>query len=176
MAVAHPEWGGRGLAEARALEAAQAVEVYNRGCQVGGDRADGFWHLDRLLEEGRRLTLCATDDAHFSEPDHFGGWTMVKAEQNAPEALLAALKQGHSYASTGPAIHNVIWSDSEVVVECSAAASVIVQGKGCAAVAQHGESMTRVTVPLARFVNSPWLRLTVVDRAGKRAWTNPVWK
>ena len=176
VAVAHPEWGGLSRADARSLEAAHAVEVYNHGCQVGADRADGFWHLDRLLEEGRRLTLCATDDAHFSEPDHFGGWTMVKAEQNAPEALLAALKQGHSYASTGPAIHNVIWSDSEVVVECSAAASVIVQGKGCAAVAQHGESMTRVTVPLARFVNSPWLRLTVVDRAGKRAWTNPVWK
>ncbi|MEO1796804.1 MAG: CehA/McbA family metallohydrolase [Pseudomonadota bacterium] len=176
VAVAHPEWGGLSLADARSLEAAHAVEVYNHGCQVGADRAEGFWHLDRLLEEGRRLTLCATDDAHFTEPDHFGGWTMVKAEENTPDALLDALKAGHMYASTGPMLHDVSWSEKEVVVECSAASSIIVQGKGCAAYAVHGESLTRVAVPLVRFHDSPWMRMTVVDRAGKRAWTNPVWR
>lgn len=176
VAVAHPEWGGLSLADARSLEAAHAVEIYNHGCQVGADRAEGFWHLDRLLEEGRRLNLCATDDAHFSEPDHFGGWTMVKAEENTPEALLAALKAGHMYASTGPEIRNVVWDKTTVHVECSAAVSVIVQGKGSAAVAVHGESMSRCEVPLVRFYDSPWLRLTVIDRAGKRAWTNPIWR
>ena len=169
VAVAHPEWGG-------SLRAAHAVEVYNHGCQVGADRAEGFWHLDRLLEEGRQLTLCATDDAHFTEPDHFGGWTMVKAERNTPDALMAALKAGHCYASTGPHIHHVDWRPDEVEIHCSASASVIVQGKACAAVAQHGQSMTRVTLPLGRVGNSPWLRLTVIDRAGKRAWTNPIWR
>ena len=176
MAIAHPEWGGLTLEDAHSLYAAHAVEVYNHGCQVGADRAEGFWHLDRLLEGGRRLTLCATDDAHFSEPDHFGGWTMVKAEENAPEALLAALKAGQMYASTGPEIADVLWGDDAVTVTCTSVSSVIVQGQGSAAVARHGESMTQVTVPLARCAESPWLRLTVVDRAGKRAWTNPVWR
>jgi len=176
VAIAHPEWGGLSLADARSLEAAHAVEVYNHGCQVGADRAEGFWHLDRLLEEGRRLTLCANDDAHFKEADHFGGWTMVKAEENTPEALLEALKAGRMYATTGPELHDVHWDAGEVHVACSAAATIIVQGKGCAAMAHHGESMTRASLPLLRFRSSPWLRLTVVDRAGKRAWTNPVWR
>ena len=176
VAVAHPEWGGLSLADARSLEAAHAVEIYNHGCQVGADRAEGFWHLDRLLEEGRRLTLCATDDAHFSEPDHFGGWTMVKAQENTPDALLAGLKAGHMYASTGPEIHNVVWAKNRVTVECSAAATIIAQGAGSAAIAHHGASMTRVTVDLGRVTSSPWRRLTVIDAAGKRAWTNPVWK
>ena len=176
VAVAHPEWGGLSLADARSLDAAHAVEIYNHGCQVGADRAEGFWHLDRLLEEGRRLTLCATDDAHFSEPDHFGGWTMVKAEANTPEALLAALKAGHMYATTGPSIHDVAWTETEVRISCSAAATIVVQGRGSAAMARHGESMTSVTLPLDRFEHSPWLRLTVIDRAGRRAWTNPVWR
>jgi PHP domain-containing protein len=176
VAVAHPEWSGMSLEDARSISAAHAVEIYNHGCQVAADRAEGFWHLDRLLEEGRRLTLCATDDAHFYEPDHFGGWTMVKAEENTPEALLAALKAGHMYATTGPEIHDVSWSNNEVTVACAAVATVIVQGQGSAAVAVHGESMTRASVPLERFDNSPWMRLTVIDRAGKRAWTNPVWK
>ncbi|MEM7520141.1 MAG: CehA/McbA family metallohydrolase [Pseudomonadota bacterium] len=176
VAVAHPEWGGLSLADARSLEAAHAVEVYNHGCQVGADRAEGFWHLDRLLEEGKRLNLCATDDAHFSEPDHFGGWTMVKAEENTPAALLAALRAGHMYASTGPMIHDVEWSGKTVRVKCSAATTIIAQGKGSRATAYHGASMTDVVVPLERVAESDWMRLTVIDAAGRRAWTNPVWK
>ncbi|WP_299048167.1 CehA/McbA family metallohydrolase [uncultured Tateyamaria sp.] len=176
VAIAHPEWGGLSLADARSLDAAHAVEIYNHGCQVGADRAEGFWHLDRLLEEGRTLTLCATDDAHFSEPDHFGGWTMVKAEANTPEALLAALKAGHMYASTGPLIHDVVWGARSVTVRCSPAASVIVQGRGSATSAVHGHAMAQVELPLGRVSESDWMRLTVMDAAGKRAWTNPVWK
>lgn len=173
VAIAHPQWSGLTLADARAIEAAHAVEIYNHGCAMGCDRADGFAIADLLLSEGRDLTVIATDDAHFSEPDHFGGWVMVKAEENTPEALLAALKAGHFYSSTGPQIHDIRIEDSEIHVACSAAASVIVQGHGCAAQAVHGESMTRATMNLTRFDRSPWIRVTVMDRAGKRAWSNP---
>ena len=176
VAVAHPEWGGLTLEDARSIDAAHAVEVYNHGCQVGADRAEGFWHLDRLLEEGRKLTLCATDDAHFTEPDHFGGWTMVKAPENTPEALLAALKAGQMYSSTGPKIHDVDWGATSVKVRCTPAASVIVQGQGSATSAVHGSAMGIVDVPYGRVGESAWMRLTVIDGAGTRAWTNPVWQ
>jgi hypothetical protein len=36
--------------------------------------------------------------------------------------------------------------------------------------------MTRAEVPLTRLLNSPWLRVTVIDAAGKRAWSNPFWR
>jgi hypothetical protein len=176
VAIAHPQWSGLTLADARMIEAAHAVEVYNHGCAVGCDRADGFAIADLLLTEGRRLTLCATDDAHFHEPDHFGGWVMVKAEANEPEALLAALKAGHYYSSTGPEIRRVEVTDTHVEVECSAAASVIVSGRGTASKAIHGPSMTRAAMPLERFAGSPWLRVTVVDAAGRKAWSNPYWR
>ncbi|MEE4188031.1 MAG: phosphotransferase, partial [Roseobacter sp.] len=91
VAVAHPEWSGLTTADARSIDAAHAIEVYNHGCAVECDRAHGFYTLDQLLTEGKRLTLCATDDAHFIEQDHFGGWVMVKAERNAPDLLLEAL-------------------------------------------------------------------------------------
>ena len=102
VAVAHPQWSGMTLDDARSIMAAHAVEIYNHGCAEGCDRADGFGIADLLLSEGRRLSLIATDDAHFSEPDHFGGWVMVKARANEPEALLDALKAGHFYSSQGP--------------------------------------------------------------------------
>jgi hypothetical protein len=34
--------------------------------------------------------------------------------------------------------------------------------------------MTRAEVPLERLGASPWLRVTVIDAAGRRAWSNPV--
>jgi hypothetical protein len=34
--------------------------------------------------------------------------------------------------------------------------------------------MTRTTINLDRCAKSPWLRITVIDRAGRRAWTNPL--
>lgn len=177
VAIAHPEWSGLTTADARAIDAAHAVEVYNHGCAVGADRPHGFYTLDQLLSEGRRLDLIATDDAHFAaELDHFGGWVMVRAEENAPEALLAALKAGHHYSTTGPELRGIHWEGGRVTVECSAAQAVIVQGQGSATAGAFGSSMTRAEVGLDRLAESPWMRVTVIDRAGKRAWSNPVWR
>ena len=176
VAIAHPQWSGLTLADARSITSAHAVEVYNHGCWAGCDRADGFAINDLLLSDGRRLTLIATDDAHFSEPDHFGGWVMVKSVENEPEALVAALKAGLFYSSQGPEIRSVTITDTAVEVECSACEAVIVQGHGSAARAVHGPSMTRASVGLDRFRASPWLRVTVVDGRGKRAWSNPYWR
>jgi hypothetical protein len=173
VAIAHPQWSGLTLRDARSITAAHAVEIYNHGCAVGADRGDGASIADLLLAEGRRLNLIATDDAHFYEPDHFGGWVMVKAEANEPEALLSALKAGHFYASQGPEIRDIRVTDEAVEIECSAAATVIVQGAGTAAKCLHGPSMTRASVPLKRLGDSPFLRVTVVDAAGRRAWSNP---
>jgi Predicted metal-dependent phosphoesterases (PHP family) len=174
VTVAHPQWSGMSLADARSLDAAHAVEIYNHGCAMGCDRADGAFYADLLLSEGRDLTLIATDDAHFTEPDHFGGWVMVKSKELTPDALLDALKRGDFYSSQGPELRHVEATAGRVVVDCSAVSSVIVQGHGTAATAIHGQSLTRTEVPLPRLYNSPWLRVTVIDRSGKRAWSNPI--
>ncbi len=176
VAIAHPEWSGLTMEDARTIDAAHAVETYNHGCAMGCDRPHGFHTLDLLLSEGRKLNLVATDDAHFSEPDHFGGWVMVKAPHNTPEALLTALKDGNYYSSQGPELRDITLSDKEIRVKSSAVASVIVQGHGSAAEARHGESLTDATIKLDRFARSPWLRVSVMDRAGRRAWSNPIWR
>jgi hypothetical protein len=176
VAVAHPQWSGLTLADARTITAAHAVEIYNHGCAVGADRPDGAAILDLLLTEGRRLSLIATDDAHFNEPDHFGGWVIVKAQENTPEALLAALKSGAFYSSQGPELRDVRLEGDHVVVECSAAVSVVAMGHGTGAKAVHGNSLTRAEVPLARLNGSSWVRVAVIDAAGNRAWSNPIWR
>jgi predicted metal-dependent phosphoesterase TrpH len=176
VAIAHPQWSGMALADARSIESAHAVEIYNHGCAVGCDRPDGTAILDLLLAEGRQLTAIATDDAHFKEPDHFGGWVMVKAKENTPDALLKALKNGHFYSSEGPELHHIELDKKELTVRSSSVSTVIVQAKGSATVAVHGSSITQTKIKLGRVSQSEWLRVTVKDSAGKRAWSNPIWR
>ena len=176
VAIAHPQWSALTLEDAAGIEAAHAVEIYNHGCATGADRPDGFAIADQLLARGRRLSLIATDDAHFNEPDHFGGWVMVKAAENAPGALLSALRAGHFYSSQGPEFRGIDLGDGVIEVASSAVATVIVQGAGTAARALHGHSMTRSRIPLARLDGSPFLRVTLIDAAGRRAWSNPIWR
>lgn len=175
VTVAHPQWSGLTVADAAGIGAAHAVEVYNHGCATGCDRPDGWAVADQLLESGRRLLAIATDDAHFHEPDHFGGWVMVKASENTPAALLSALKAGQFYSSQGPEIRDIRLFEGRMEVEHSAAASVIVSGWGVFSKAVHGHSMTTTTHDITRFAGSPYLRVTVVDAAGRKAWSNPLY-
>lgn len=176
VSVAHPHWSMMSQADARSITAAHAVEVYNHGCAVDCDRGDGFHAADQLLAEGRKITLIATDDAHFATDDAFGGWVMVKAEANEPDALLDALKDGHFYASQGPEFRDINLVGETLSVSTSAVETVIVQGEGAATKAVHGPSMTRSKLYINRLKNSAWIRVTIIDRSGKRAWSNPIWR
>lgn len=175
VAIAHPEWNGVTPEDARRIEAAHAVEIYNHGSHVESDRGYGIALYDTLLSEGWRLSACATDDAHFKGPDHFGGWVMVKAEANEPEALLAALKAGEFYASTGPELHDFRIAGNTVVIECSLAEHIIAIGANSASNVAHGPGITRAELPLEPFRRGGWVRVAVQDAAGKRAWSNPIW-
>lgn len=176
VAIAHPHWSQMSYNDAILITAAHAVEIYNHGCVVDNDRGISFQTLERLLNNNKRLNLIATDDAHFSTPDHFGGWVMVKARENTPKALLSALKSGEYYSSLGPEIHDIRIHDGTIEIDCSAAVTIIAQGNRPQCAVHHGTSMTSATLPLDRLGNSPWLRVTVVDSAGKRAWSNPIWR
>jgi hypothetical protein len=176
VAIAHPHWSGLTAADMRSIDAAHAVEAYNHGCAVGADRGDGFHALETLLNDGRRLGLIAADDSHFNDFDGFGGWVMVRAVDNAPDTLLAALKAGRYYSTQGPEFRLIRWHDDRVEVETSAVARIIVQGAGVATAVAIGTSMTRTGIDIRRLAESPWLRITIADAAGRRAWTNPVWR
>ena len=89
---------------------------------------------------------------------------------------MQALKDGAFYSSQGPELRNVTLEDDHVIIESSAVVSAIALGHGTGAKAVHGHSMTQARVPLDRLNNSPWVRVAVIDAAGKRAWSNPIWR
>jgi hypothetical protein len=121
VTIAHPSWSQLTIEDDRSIAAAHAIEIYNRTCAVVTDRGEGFYLLDQLCNEHRRLTAVAGDDAYFhsGDLDAFGGYVMVKSETLDPEALLDALKAGEFYSSQGPRIHDIEITPSEVGIECS---------------------------------------------------------
>jgi hypothetical protein len=175
VAIPHPGWYSLTAEDAATLADAHAVEVYNHTSQLRTERGDGIYLADQLLAQGRRIGLIAVDDAHFACMDAFGGWVMVKAEKNEPEALQTALKCGHYYATQGPLIHHVAWGAEEVEVTCSAAASVMVLGRGSRAAQSVLLGQTRVRLNYAKHRVGGFARIVVADATGRRAWTNPIY-
>jgi hypothetical protein len=175
ISLAHPAWYGLTTADAASIPVAHAIEIYNHKSQTHNDRGDGTYLADQLHTSGRRIALCAVDDAHFHVGDSFGGYVMVKATSNDPDALLASLKSGAFYASQGPVIESVVYGEDAVDIACSPASAVIVLGGGTKAVQRIEAGLTRVTLPVAPFRESGFARVVVVDAERRRAWTNPVW-
>lgn len=175
VAIAHPHWYQLTLEDGISLTAAHAVEVYNHTCQVNADRGESLAFYDEMLMRGRRLTAIAVDDSHWRAPDAFGGFVMVKAERNDPDALLAALKAGRFYASQGPSIEAIESDGARLHVACTPAVSVIAVGTGRRTVREHGDGLTRVALPMAD-LEGGWCRVIVTDANGRRAWTNPLWR
>lgn len=176
VAVAHPNWYSLSEADVVSLGDCHAIEVINGTSIDHNDRADSWYMVDLMCHRGRRYTACATDDAHFfaHRGDFATGWVWVKSEALEPDALLAALKAGHYYSSTGPQIYDIRVEATEVIVRCSPAARVMLTGKLAQAVSAYGPGITEARLPLSR-IKSPFCRVTVRDARGGRAWSNPIW-
>ena len=174
IGIVHPSWYGLTTSDALSLPFAHAVEIYNHGSQVEVDRGNDWPYLDTLLNRDWRLTGYATDDAHQLTHDWLGGWVMVNADENSPEALLQSLKAGHYYSSQGPEIHGIDYDDEQITVRCSPAVNVSLQGRGSRSAHQLGSDLTEVTLPMRRFAGD-WFRVTVMDEDRRYAWSNPVW-
>jgi histidinol phosphatase-like PHP family hydrolase len=182
VAIAHPAWSRYTIEDGRALSFADAVEIYNHGCAVENDLGDGTYLLDQLLNEGHRLSAIATDDAHFRTLDHFGGMVRVKAESNDPESLLAALKSGAFYATQGPEIRDIRIEGSMIEIDCSPVDSITVLCGNSRTCVEFGRAVSQARFDLKKLetgwlgpLKSPWIRIAIIDHAGKRAWSNPIW-
>jgi hypothetical protein len=182
IGIAHPAWSQLTLEDGLTIGSAHAVEIYNHGCAIENDRGDGWYLLDQMLTGGQRLSAFATDDAHFKTPDHFGGWVHVKAESLDPDALLKALKLGHYYSSMGPQIHSIDLTGRDISIACSPADTITVVCGNSRSVVRNGRAITEASFDLRKLERgwlmrqpSPWFRVVVIDQAGRRAWSNPIW-
>jgi len=199
LVLAHPEWYGASVADLRSIPCAHAIEAQNEVAGRLNNRADSWAIYDRVLAAGGRQFAVGGDDAHFRHvmtvkdaeptdvvasgvgedaPAGFGCWVWVRSAQLDPDALVTALKAGDFYTSQGPVFHDIrvcgdgsrIEVTNSPVVSAYATsdpASVQMYGK-------HGLQITHWSASLETCRGS-YVRVTVVDAAGRSAWSNPIW-
>ena len=175
VSLAHPEWHAMTTDEALLVAAADAVEIYNHSCVLSSARGSGIVIADYLLNEGHKISFTATDDSHFVLPDFAGGWVMVAAPELSQDAILAALKAGHHYASTGVDFTDLSLAGAVLSVGASPVESIVISGAGHVAAARHDKNMTLAQFDLSQF-HSDWFRITMRNAAGQMAWSNPYYK
>lgn len=177
VAIAHPNWYSLQEADAHSLDFVHAVEIFNGIAVDANDKYDSWQLMDILTEQGHRFHAYAADDAHFTDryADFNLGWVQVKSESREPDALVAALKAGHFYSSTGPLIHDLQLSPQAILsVRCSPADRIYAIGTGSKAQRVWGNGLGEAQLDLSG-LNSPWFRVVVRDKRGGRAWSNPIW-
>ena len=171
----HPEWSGTPARDFEMLRGNFAMEIWNSGCAIE-DRVDmnaAYW--DELLMQGQVIYGVATDDGHAME-QHCKGWVMVNAEPEL-NSVLAALKAGRFYSSCGPEIHD-FWLDDEGVahIDCSPVSEIQfinLRMPYHVRLPEAGQTaLTHADMPVRK--ETGYIRASVIDAQGRRAWTNPI--
>ncbi len=170
----HPNWSLESYPDYMGYEGMHAMEIcnYNSICQ-GFDEHNPK-EYDEMLKGGKRLYCIATDDNHNKpeRPDSFGGFTMIKADKLEYRTITKALEEGNFYASEGPIINELWLEDKTVHIKCEPAVEIYMnsQYRYAKSVKGFGYPVTEASFELTG--NEGYVRFTVVDKDGKRAYTN----
>jgi hypothetical protein len=173
--IAHPTWCTLSYTDLISLTGILGIEIYNTTCHRGIGRGESSVQYDEMLVRGLRPLALAVDDAHWHYQDDLGGWIMARARECTESAILEAVKQGHFYATSGPLIENVEFTDKTINVTCSEAQELRLINP------RPGSGMTTFrggnTGPFTHFefprpTNWDVARLEVIDPQGRKAWTS----
>ena len=109
--INHPNWQGQfdhcTIAQMREWVGYLGMEIYNGLISRldGSPYATDKW--DMLLGQGRRVWGFANDDSHAAEGDDGLGWNMVYVKDRTLDGVVASLRAGRFYASTGVVINAI---------------------------------------------------------------------
>lgn len=172
---AHPVWSRNELCDFIDYTGLFGVELFNTGCHIEnatGYGGDIYW--DSALRRGKPWRGFAVDDAHFHQRDYCQGWITVKAEALTWDVILSSIRAGRFYASVGPEISDFGIRDGVAFLDCPRAREIHFVGwhaRGKSFVSFDEEGLTHAEFPLE---GQDFIRAEVVDFAGRRAWTNPL--
>ena len=196
--ISHPYLSGVYSALMMNLDGLVGLEVYNAAADAVWGRGVTSVHLDDLMATGKIIWGLASDDLHsLREPS---SRIEVRAAERTREGILSAMRDGLYYSTTGPAIHDIAVTETEVTVRCSGAKRVIFSSLPWLSrkvEASNGDLLTRASAELEALGSSrrlesfmedlltkglvsasrkivPHVRIEVHDEFGGVAWSNPI--
>jgi hypothetical protein len=147
--------------------------------------AEALW--DSLLTRGKVLLGVASDDAHEYQPAAFEdplathpgrAWVMVRAESLSEPAIMAAMRAGEFYASTGVFLDDYRATRGRIELRVAAPARPEdVRRYHTQFIGRGGRVLADVYGHNASYTirgNEGYVRATITDSNGLQAWTQPV--
>ena len=125
--------------------------------------------LGDLLQEKFQCTQCGRlTEKH----QHCHGWVRVNAEKKI-SSVFEALKNGAFYSSTGPEIYDFYMEDGTAHIKCSPVKWIKFHVGTRPLRLQKNENglITEASIKIPD--TAAFVRVTVEDEKGMRAWTNP---
>ncbi len=174
VVLCHPDWESDfdhyPIRDMMALEGYVGVEIFNGGCVGAPGSAHGLNKWDQLLSSDRIVWGYANDDAH--KAGQIGrGWNVALVTGRGEADILAALRGGACYASTGVAIESISCEGSVLSVAAPDAEAIAVVG-------QNGERLACEEAATLTFdaagATSPYIRVDCYGRGDRRAWSQPI--
>ncbi|MEG0985352.1 MAG: CehA/McbA family metallohydrolase [Clostridia bacterium] len=177
--LCHPAWSLNTPQAMCALSGITATEIYNSfsGIPWNADRADSSVQVDMALTHGMKTRLVASDDAHFYTGEACKSFIRLQARELTQEAILAGLDAGKFYASQGPDFVQLSVEDGALTVTCSPVehitfySNLVWSHNRC----RSGHDQTTATYPLRLDKGETWVRVELIDRFGRRAWSSPIY-
>jgi hypothetical protein len=175
----HPHWSMLNSSEIGDENPYDAVEVINYGTDWLENTGNGSVFWSEMLYRGVKLWGGGGDDNHNHKEidsmysDSFGGFTVVKAKDRSPEAIMQAMKSGSFYTSTGPSIYDFFVEDGMVHVVCSPCEKIFISGQGRPYQRKLGRFVTEFVTPLKG--SEKLVRAECMDARGRSAYTNPIY-
>lgn len=169
----HPEWSSTPTRYFDKLQGEFGMEVWNTGDVMDNDMDVNAPYWDEMLGLGHKIWGIATDDGHLMK-EHCKGWVMVNAQNNV-NAILKALLSGSFYSSCGPVIKDFYVDGGKVHIETEPCRKILFcadRHPNIKFEAPHGETLHSAELDLNN--DYLYIRATVVDENGNRAWTNPI--
>lgn len=154
------------------------IEVFNSINHVAFGKGIAAYHWDAALISQPDMLGFATDDAHFLNgvPAENGGWIVVNAPGLNYGAIMASIRKGNFYSSSGPEFKSIyIEQGNRLVIETSPVIyeRLISSGTNNKYI---GTSDKRLMKEMHFRLPDDWTyaRLEIEDINGKKAWTNPL--
>lgn len=180
----HPHWSLLTSPEIEDENPYHAVEIINYASEWLENMGDATVFWTEMLYRGCRLWGGGGDDNHNHHAaagsdqtdslycDSFGGFTVVKARDRSPQAIMEAMFSGSFYTSTGPAIYEFYVEDGTVHVVTSPAIRIYINGERRQYQRKLGRHVTEFVTPLKG--TEKLIRAECMDAAGHSAWSNPI--
>jgi len=175
----HPHWSMLASTEVEDENPYHAVEIINYGTEWLENTGDGSIFWSEMLYRGVKLWGTGGDDNHNGDPldspysDSFGGFTVVKARDRSPKAIMEALFTGSFYTATGPEIYDFYVEDDEVHIVCSPCERIWLSGHTRPYQRKLGRHVTEFVTKLRG--TEKLVRAECMDAAGRSAYTNPIY-